>query len=271
MLGTCQISGQTLAQLPAVSRRSGRDYWATAWPEPGTIAAARCDRVSSAGGGGRPVRRGGGDFDHVQKSGLAHFARLARTGPSHARQQADRRLKFFIDCWRQIFFRKPLTPQPSPHGGRRDITGRDLAPQYAVPGPAGLTSSFSRAGYLWAVERAISTFAPGDIFQVNLAQRLLFPARRTPSRCIVGCGSAPATFAGYFDLLGEFQIASARPEAVCKFMGRKSETRPIKGTRQRTARPEADLFAGDDLLASEKDRAENVMIVDCNLVAERKF
>ncbi len=40
------------------------------------------------------------------------------------------------------------------------------------------------------------------------------------------------------------------------------ETRPIKGTRQRTAWPEADLFAGDDLQQSDKDRAENVMIVD---------
>ena len=40
------------------------------------------------------------------------------------------------------------------------------------------------------------------------------------------------------------------------------ETRPIKGTRPRGRRPEADLFAGDELRASDKDRAENVMIVD---------
>ena len=40
------------------------------------------------------------------------------------------------------------------------------------------------------------------------------------------------------------------------------ETRPIKGTRRRARRPEADLFAGDELRASDKDRAENVMIVD---------
>jgi para-aminobenzoate synthetase component 1 len=40
------------------------------------------------------------------------------------------------------------------------------------------------------------------------------------------------------------------------------ETRPIKGTRGRSHAPEADLFAGDDLRQSEKDRAENVMIVD---------
>ncbi|HEX4143168.1 MAG TPA: anthranilate synthase component I family protein, partial [Pirellulales bacterium] len=70
-----------------------------------------------------------------------------------------------------------------------------------------------------------------------------------------------ATFAGYFDL-GRFQIASASPERfLCVRTGR-VEARPIKGTRQRTRWPEADLFAGDELLSSEKDRAENVMIVD---------
>ncbi|MEO1998239.1 MAG: anthranilate synthase component I family protein, partial [Planctomycetaceae bacterium] len=40
------------------------------------------------------------------------------------------------------------------------------------------------------------------------------------------------------------------------------ETRPIKGTRQRRPQPEADLFARDELRESEKDQAENVMIVD---------
>ena len=71
----------------------------------------------------------------------------------------------------------------------------------------------------------------------------------------------PAPFAGYFDL-GEFQIASASPERFLQVAGGEVETRPIKGTRQRTRRPEADLFAGDELAQSEKDRAENVMIVD---------
>jgi para-aminobenzoate synthetase component I len=71
----------------------------------------------------------------------------------------------------------------------------------------------------------------------------------------------PATFAGYFDL-GEFQIASASPERFLQVRGGEVEARPIKGTRRRTARPEADLFAGDELRESEKDNAENVMIVD---------
>jgi hypothetical protein len=71
----------------------------------------------------------------------------------------------------------------------------------------------------------------------------------------------PATFAGYFDL-GDTQIVSASPERFLHLRNGQVEARPIKGTRSRTARPEADLYAGDEMLQNEKDRAENVMIVD---------
>ena len=71
----------------------------------------------------------------------------------------------------------------------------------------------------------------------------------------------PAPFAGYLDG-GDWQIASASPERFVRVDDGHVETRPIKGTRGRARRPEADLFAGDELRASEKDRAENVMIVD---------
>ncbi|HEX2473916.1 MAG TPA: anthranilate synthase component I family protein, partial [Lacipirellulaceae bacterium] len=71
----------------------------------------------------------------------------------------------------------------------------------------------------------------------------------------------PAPFAGYLDG-GNWQIASASPERFVRIDDGHVETRPIKGTRARARRPEADLFAGDELRASDKDRAENVMIVD---------
>src|SRR5207237_1405908 len=70
-----------------------------------------------------------------------------------------------------------------------------------------------------------------------------------------------ATFAAYFDL-GDFQIISASPERFVQVRGGDVEARPIKGTRRRSRWPEADLFAGSELRESEKDRAENVMIVD---------
>jgi para-aminobenzoate synthetase component I len=144
----------------------------------------------------------------------------------------------------------------------RLLTVDELAPSFPTAGPAGLMSSFSKPAYIAAVQRVIDYIRAGDVFQVNLAQRLLFPARDNSVTLYQRLRQRnPAPFAGYFDL-GEFQIASASPERFLKVVGGEVETRPIKGTRPRTRRPEADLFAGDDLSLSEKDRAENVMIVD---------
>lgn len=71
----------------------------------------------------------------------------------------------------------------------------------------------------------------------------------------------PATFSCYFDT-GHTQVISASPERLVSVRDQIIETRPIKGTRRRTKHPEVDIDVGQQLLASEKDRAENVMIVD---------
>ena len=143
-----------------------------------------------------------------------------------------------------------------------NLAATDLAPQFVAKKFASLTSNFSAQDYLRAVARAIEYIHAGDVFQVNLAQRLLHPAQASSvdlySR-LRECNAAP--FAGYLDA-GSWQICSASPERFIRVSGREVETRPIKGTRGRARRPEADLFAGNDLRASEKDRAENVMIVD---------
>jgi len=137
-----------------------------------------------------------------------------------------------------------------------------LPPQHPVPGVPDVTSNFSKDGYLRAVQRAIDYIYAGDVFQVNLSQRLTAAARddavalyRRLRRC------NPAPFAGYFDL-GEFQIVSASPERFLRVADREVETRPIKGTRPRSGDAAVDRAAEAELLASEKDRAENVMIVD---------
>jgi para-aminobenzoate synthetase component 1 len=154
------------------------------------------------------------------------------------------------------------TMKPFPAHALTPLAREQLSPQYGTPGPANLTSNFSRAGYLSGVERAIEYIYAGDVFQVNLAQRLLFPAQDAPESLYLRLRRRnPATFSGYFDL-GPFQIISASPERFLCVNDRHVETRPIKGTRQRTAQPEADLYAAEDLRQSEKDRAENLMIVD---------
>jgi len=137
-----------------------------------------------------------------------------------------------------------------------------LAPQFAIENTPGLLSNFSPDAYLAAIHRAVEYIYAGDVFQVNLAQRLLYAAHGDALSLYLRLRRRnPAPFAGYFDL-GRFQIVSASPERFLSVRSQLVEARPIKGTRRRTARPEADLFAGDDLLQSEKDRAENVMIVD---------
>jgi para-aminobenzoate synthetase component 1 len=72
---------------------------------------------------------------------------------------------------------------------------------------------------------------------------------------------SPAPFAACFDL-GDHAIASASPERFLTVRGRCVTTRPIKGTRPRGTDAAADRALREELLASAKDRAENVMIVD---------
>ena len=73
--------------------------------------------------------------------------------------------------------------------------------------------------------------------------------------------ASPVSYGAYLDL-GDVKVLSASPERFLKLDGRCIETRPIKGTRPRGATPDEDRTLGAELLTSEKDRAENLMIVD---------
>lgn len=149
-------------------------------------------------------------------------------------------------------------PREAPPTLPRDL----LAPQFPAPGLDGLTSDFSREAYLRAVERVIEYIRAGDIFQANLSQRLLAPLTVSPLELYGRLRKRnPATFAGYF-ACDDWALVSASPERFVCLREGEVETRPIKGTRRRRSTPEADLFTGDELRESEKDRAENVMIVD---------
>ncbi|MGD9721194.1 MAG: aminodeoxychorismate synthase component I [Pirellulales bacterium] len=199
-------------------------------------------------------------IDHVAQRAWLISQGFPETEPAARRRRAAQRLEQF-SAWLD-------EPAAAAAAGALTAHTRDalaleqLAPQFSVPGPAGLTSNFSADDYLQSIQRAIDYIRAGDVFQVNLAQRLLLAAADDAVALYVRLRRRnPATFGAYFDL-GAAQIVSASPERFVRVHGQRVETRPIKGTRQRTARPEADLFAGDEMLASEKDRAENVMIVD---------
>jgi para-aminobenzoate synthetase component 1 len=129
-------------------------------------------------------------------------------------------------------------------------------------GVLSLASGFTREEYLRAVQRAKEYIAAGDIYQVNLSQRLHARLATDPFSLYRRLQqSNPAPFAAYF-ATPEAAIVSCSPERFLEVRGREVETRPIKGTRPRGATPEEDARLAAELLASEKDRAENVMIVD---------
>ncbi|MBN2215822.1 MAG: aminodeoxychorismate synthase component I [Pirellulales bacterium] len=204
-------------------------------------------------------------FDHKTGNAWIISQGLPETEPAARCRRAAQRMKQFRQ-WLTGDAQSAALGQErfrSARPGHSKPLGRhELAPQFPVRGSKMLLSNFSEAEFLRTVERAIEYIRAGDVFQVNLAQRLLYPAADDPVslyRRLRRCNPAP--MAAYFDL-GDFQIASASPERFLQVRDRFIETRPIKGTRPRNENPTADLAARDELEQSEKDRAENVMIVD---------
>jgi para-aminobenzoate synthetase component 1 len=194
-------------------------------------------------------------FDHAQGKSWLISTGFPETDPRRRLRRAQQRLRA-VAGWlkrqpKEIPSVLPSPPQPVIPSIRHPING--------IPG---LLSDFDEAAYLRTVRRAIEYVHAGDCFQVNIAQRLLCPARLRPVELYRSLRERnPAPFAGYFDL-GDFVIASASPERFLRVQQGGVETRPIKGTRPRGATPEEDQARVEELLHSAKDRAENVMIVD---------
>jgi para-aminobenzoate synthetase component 1 len=141
----------------------------------------------------------------------------------------------------------------------------DLSPESAAgpPSPAAnVRSNMTRAQYEHAVERAIQYIRQGDIYQVNVAQRLTAPLTTAPWTFYKQLlQSSPAPFAGYLDA-GDFQLACSSPERFLRLSGAHIQTRPIKGTRPRDPDPTRDAQLTYELQTSAKEMSELVMITD---------
>ncbi len=125
-----------------------------------------------------------------------------------------------------------------------------------------LKSNFSHEGYVATVAKARQYIIDGEIIQVNLSQRFEADISIPPWELYRRLRQInPAPFAGYLGFEG-VSIVSASPERFIRRSGDFVETRPIKGTRPRGKTEAEDHALAAELLASAKDRAENVMIVD---------
>jgi para-aminobenzoate synthetase component 1 len=146
---------------------------------------------------------------------------------------------------------------------RLEAPPRALATPPRAPRKA--TCTFTREGYVRAVEAVREAIARGDIFQANLSQRWSLPLPGAHVHALALDGAlrrhTPSPFAATL-CLGDHAILSASPELFLRRRGPRVETRPIKGTRPRGGDDAEDSRLAAELQASSKDRAENVMIVD---------
>ncbi|MCL6634811.1 MAG: aminodeoxychorismate synthase component I [Peptococcaceae bacterium] len=127
---------------------------------------------------------------------------------------------------------------------------------------AGVRSHFTRESYCRAVERARDYIAAGDIFQVNLSQRLSAPLKGDAWRLhLLLRRLNPAPFASFLKF-PRFQVVGASPERFLQLSGSRVVTRPIKGTRPRGRDESTDRAMREELWNSAKDRAELTMIID---------
>lgn len=137
-------------------------------------------------------------------------------------------------------------------------------PEIDAPWVSALKADQAPEQYREAVKTCQAYIRSGDIFEVNISQRFqaTMPEGLTTLALYRRLREVnPAPFASFFQF-DDMAIVSASPERFVSVSQGKVEVRPIKGTIPRGASPEEDAQYAKQLLASEKDRSENVMIVD---------
>jgi len=125
-----------------------------------------------------------------------------------------------------------------------------------------VTSNFRRSEYLQAVRKAKQYIRAGDIFQVVISQRFSAKTKAAPFdvyRELRALNPSPYLF---YLQLNDVHVVGSSPEMLVKVQGREVLYRPIAGTRWRGKSEAEDVRLEREMLASEKERAEHIMLVD---------
>ncbi len=141
------------------------------------------------------------------------------------------------------------------------VEAADTGATFKLQGP--MSPDLSADAYRQAIVRIQDYIQAGDCYQVNFAQRFRAPCVGDPWTAYCALRAAcPTPFSGFQSLPNDGAVLSLSPERFVHISDRRVETRPIKGTRPRGLTPAEDAANAAELLASPKDRAENLMIVD---------
>ena len=141
-----------------------------------------------------------------------------------------------------------------------DVASRDLWPLK----PVGrlIKNGLSIDAYREGIQAIKHFIKEGDVYQINFTHRFDALSDSSAEELYLALRElSPAPFGAYIDA-GSYQVLSNSPEQFLKLQGNEVETKPIKGTRPRGESIQKDAQVLADLAASDKDRAENLMIVD---------
>jgi anthranilate synthase component 1 len=186
-------------------------------------------------------------FDHVQHR-LWIVRNVYTDGPGTLRAKYAAAVKEIQKTRQQL--EVPVEKEKPQNGAKRSTR------------PLKVNSNVKPAEYLQAVRKAKQYIRAGDIFQVVISQRFSARAQAPPFdvyRELRALNPSPYLF---FLQLNDVAVVGSSPEMLVKVQGRDVFYRPIAGTRWRGKNEAEDLGLEKDLLASEKERAEHIMLVD---------
>jgi para-aminobenzoate synthetase component I len=188
---------------------------------------------------------------------------IVSTGLNADGSRSETRAQAQLDFWNSKILEKEL---PQRHRDAEEEKKSNSLRLYASV--AKITSNLTRADFLAAVERAQRYIRAGDIYQVNLSQRLAAQCEFSGWELFEKLSAvSPAPFSAFLDCDDgsrhcRFQIASSSPEQFLRMSGSHIISRPIKGTRPRDADPTRDAQLAYELQTSAKELSELVMITD---------
>jgi anthranilate synthase component 1 len=146
--------------------------------------------------------------------------------------------------------RRLAAPVPAEHPKRRK------------PRPFKVTSNFSRAKFIDAVNKSKEYIRAGDIFQVAVSQRFAAKTDADPFEIYRSLRVVNPSPYMYFLKLNDLAVVGSSPEMLVKVQGRDAYYRPIAGTRARGANEKEDADLEAELAADPKEQAEHIMLVD---------